>query len=187
MIRHLRAWFRPVNLSTRDWILVPGVILAVWIFEWSLHLIVRWAAAANAPLLSEAELAIPKVLPIHLIAMGIAAAGYGYCRARFFHPVINKSYGTWLAQTPWQFPMPLPAGPAQLVWQDVAVIVSLMAFAVLPPYWNEFVGYIPVAFLVVYCGCAAISFAWLELYWPIVGMLVFVGIGGLPARSITFC
>ena len=28
-----------------------------------------------------------------------------------FHPLRNRRYGVWLAQTPWKFLMPLPLGP----------------------------------------------------------------------------
>ena len=61
------------------------------------------------------------------------AIGYSSYRATMFHPVSNKTYGIWLAQTPWRFPMSLPHRPVHLVWQDVAVLLAILILGLLPP------------------------------------------------------
>src|SRR5579872_2970049 len=55
----------------------------------------------------------------------IAATAYGLSRSFGFHPVFNAEYHKWLATTPWTNRLPLPAGPAHLVLQDVVVLAML--------------------------------------------------------------
>ena len=56
---------------------------------------------------------------------------YGVFRIGFCHPVFRKEYRAWLHRTPWQFGLPLPAGPVQLVLQDFFIVAVLTGFSLL--------------------------------------------------------
>lgn len=59
------------------------------------------------------------------------AFAYGIFRVGFCHPVFRKEYRDWLHRTPWQFGLPLPAGPVQFVPQDLLVIAVLTGLSLL--------------------------------------------------------
>jgi hypothetical protein len=127
-------------------------LLCTWTIEWLLRLGVPWIARLSAPIVSDSELYLPEIPPIHRASVLLVAFLYGGYRGVAFHPLGNRRYGTWLAQTPWQFSMPLPLGPIQLVWQDVAALLAMMCLALLPPHEFNFALYVPATFLLTYCA-----------------------------------
>jgi hypothetical protein len=95
--------------------------------------------------------------------LGVLCAGAGVWtlgRASGYHPVSNAGYRKWLRTTPWHPGMPLPLGPATLVWSDAIVLAVLVALA----HWHL---HVPIV-LPILCFCAAFA------------------VGGLPALSKTF-
>jgi hypothetical protein len=99
----------------------------------------RWIVALVAILLVVTLVATVKGLSIPLLngwgytqfwlpVAAVMAGGYGYWRARHFHPLANLPYGEWLYNQPWLHPQGLPMGPWHFVLQD-ALFVLLLAGA----------------------------------------------------------
>lgn len=97
------------------------------------------------------------------------ALGYGIYRVVAFHPAANSEYRAWLKLTPWSAEKPLPAGPLQLVPQDLVVICLLLLFY--RPASIKML-YIPTTFLVGYQLAIAI-YARLIGQWGIAYLIAF--------------
>lgn len=67
--------------------------------------------------------------------LAIALGVYGFSRGSK-SPLLKGKYGEWLRQTPWRAGLPLPLGPAVLVWEDLIPIAVTCAEATyaLGPY-----------------------------------------------------
>src|SRR5437867_2383985 len=68
---------------------------------------------------------------ISLTVLWLAAGAYGAYRVFAFHPY-DKSYGSWLATTPWSNRKPLPLGPVHLAIQDVLMVGLVLVLAWFP-------------------------------------------------------
>jgi hypothetical protein len=187
MFARARQWLRVIGLP--GWAVVggPASVLTIWLIEWLLRLFVIWMAKWKAPLLSEMEIYLPEVLPVHQFGVVSLAIVFGLHRGSGFHPVSDKSYGTWLAQTPWRPSMPLPFGPAHLVWQDLAVVLSLTLLAILPPNWGVRIAYIPVAFAVAFCAASAVLLLVIQIYWAVVALILLAGVGAILWANVWWC
>jgi hypothetical protein len=175
-LRQFRDWIRVVIAP--DWILWGALtsVFCLWVVELILRLALPSMARLSAPSLTDSELYLPEIPPIHGAAVLLAALLYGTYRGVAFHPLGNRRYGVWLAQTPWKFSMPMPLGPIQLVWQDVAAIVALMCLAWLPPQELNAALYVPAAFLFAYCAMHIATFHQLGAYRDVVvATVVFAG------------
>ena len=75
------------------------------------------------------------------------SVGYGVYRIVTFHPAADARYRHWLELTPWTADKPLPAGPLQLVPQDLVVIGALILMYREPSLRML---YLPTGFLVGY-------------------------------------
>jgi hypothetical protein len=106
----------------------------------------------------------------------ISAVLYAAFRVYYFHPVENRAYGTWLANSPWRHPDRLPLGPPHCVWQDAFVVGLLML--IVPSEYSRLA--VPTLFLFGYAACHAYSLARLEIYWP--GYVVLFLFGCLVLR-----
>src|SRR5690606_31103460 len=80
--------------------------------------------AFTAPILGWTDLAEHWLMTAVLLA-----GGYGYWRARHFHPLGNLPYGGWLYTQPWQHPQPLPMGAWHMVRQDALFVLLLSGVA----------------------------------------------------------
>ncbi len=60
-------------------------------------------------------------------AICAASLVYGVNRVFAFHPAFNRGYFRWLAATPYTGRQALPLGPLQLVIEDVAFVVPVLA------------------------------------------------------------
>lgn len=109
---------------------------------------------------------------------------YAAFRAIYFHPIENRRYGQWLADSPWQHPQPLPLGPLHLVWQDALLI--LLAAALLPTEllsaWS-----VPIAFLLMYCFAHGYSFFRMRIYQPVFVMALLLGALILAIPNAKWC
>lgn len=101
--------------------------------------------------------------------MMLNALGYGIYRVVAFHPAANAEYRAWLKLTPWSAEKPLPAGPLQLVPQDLIVICLLLLFY--RPASIKML-YIPTTFLVGYQLTVAI-YARLIGQWGLAYLIAF--------------
>jgi len=97
------------------------------------------------------------------------ALGYGIYRIVAFHPAANAEYRAWLKLTPWSAEKPLPAGPLQLVPQDLVVICLLLLFY--RPASIKML-YIPTTFLIGYQLSLAI-YARLIGQWALAYLIAF--------------
>src|SRR5262249_10243186 len=149
-----------------DWLLWIALACAIgiWLFEWSLHLVVIWMARTSAPLLPDSELSVPVVVPVHAIAVVFLAFFYGWYRAGYFSPISHKSYGIWLAQTPWHVAVPAPLGPIQIVWQDLFALAMLAVVVMLPPRDRLSPLHIAPAFASAYCATYMYALVRLKSY-----------------------
>jgi hypothetical protein len=118
MIRRFRRWLRVVLPIDQ----LAYIVLAVLLALTSVRLI-----RDRGP---DDELAIWQIYVVYGSTILYAAF-----RAIYFHPVENRRYGNWLADSPWKYPQPLPLGPLQLVWQDALLILGFV-----PKRSNEPVG-----------------------------------------------
>ena len=64
---------------------------------------------------------------VRLWLIVMCAIVYGVYRAYMFHPESNKSYGEWLASTPWQAGKELPNGPIRIGVRDLVALAPLVA------------------------------------------------------------
>lgn len=175
-LRQFRDWIRIVIAP--DWMLWGALasLFCTWTFEWLLRLCVPWIARLSAPSVSDSELYLPEIPSIHLASVLLVAFLYGGYRGVAFHPLRNRRYGLWLAQTPWKFSMPLPLGPIELVWQDVAALLAMICLSLLPPQEFNFVLYVPAAFLLAYCAMHIAPLQQLGSYRDVcVTIVVFAG------------
>jgi hypothetical protein len=179
MFRRLRRWLRVVIVpDAMPWILL-ACVFAVWAGQQLLNL---WLAAF-APDLTEREMVLLN-RPVHFFAIFPLAAVYGWYRATMFHPLTNRSYGTWLAQTPWRYPQTLPLGPLALVWQDLFVIALLLLPAALPPYGYRQLLHVPVIlFVVAYCSVVAYANWLVRTHWACVAFALLASIGLLVFKN----
>ncbi|MGE3181493.1 MAG: hypothetical protein AB7N71_07680 [Phycisphaerae bacterium] len=149
-------------------LVVTVPFLALWIkalaFEWWLH--------------TEHSILAGEIGAVRGVVCNAAAGIYAVWRVGYFHPAVRKEYRDWLRMTPWRAPQPLPCGPAQLFWFDVAVVIllTLMAsslgafpdlrpaaifggvFAVTTSFVLVVTGSEIIPFLIVLCGAAVIAF-----------------------------
>ncbi len=161
MLGRFRQWLRVVLVSDAILWAAVACVLVIWLGQRALIVWLR----VFAPVLTESEMGMVS-RPAHAFALIPIAALYGFYRVVAFHPVANRHYGRWLAQTPWKYPQPLPLGPLKLVWQDAAFISILLAFSLLPPYGNLIVLVAPiVVFLIVYCAILAYWHWLFEARW----------------------
>lgn len=100
------------------------------------------------------------LLLAHLCVLCGAGAIRTGVKASGSHPVSNPRYSKWLRATPWHPGMPLPLGPATLVWSDGIVLLALVALA----HWHTRV----------------------TIAFPILSMCCGFAIGSLPALMKTF-
>jgi hypothetical protein len=149
MFTRFLKWLRVVKLPTPMLLLVPAFLFVVVLLEWTLQLSAVWLFGGT--LFSHSFL-LPAKPAAHQGMIVFMVLAYGIYRGSLFHPVANKTYGTWLAQTPWKYPEPLPYGPVQLVWQDAALVALSTALAAIPPVYPEVLWYLPSIFLVGYSG-----------------------------------
>ncbi len=106
-----------------------------------------------------------------------AALVFGGYRALWNHPLVRPGYFAWLQATPWRFPDPLPAGPPHWVWQDGAIIATLVLLSLGVP-GTDF--YDPlIAFILGYTGCLCVASAATGIYWPTYATLFLFGLTGL--------
>lgn len=63
--------------------------------------------------------------PCALAVIGLSFL-MGSARGWLFHPLSDEDYRQWLARTPWRLGYPLPKGPIDLRWQDLAIVVALV-------------------------------------------------------------
>jgi hypothetical protein len=59
-----------------------------------------------------------------LLVMTGTMGAWGVIRASSLHPLADPNYLKWLQCTPWQPALPLPCGPALLVWEDLGPLVA---------------------------------------------------------------
>jgi hypothetical protein len=101
-----------------------------------------------------------------------AAMVYAGFRAVYFNPIENRRYGAWLAYSAWDSSKPMPLGPMELAWQDVAIVVLLTLL--FPPVVLSRAA-VPTAFLLVYCVGSAYSQARSGIYWSSYGVSFLAG------------
>jgi hypothetical protein len=168
MTRRFRRWMCVVVVPDLILWTALACVFATWIAQ---RLLNQWLAVF-APDLNEHEMVLV-TRPAHVFAIFPFATLYGFYRAAVFHPVASRSYGTWLAQTPWRYPQPLPLGPLAFVWQDLVVIALLLSPAVLPPYGERELLYGPIIlFVVAYCGYLAYVNWLLRAHWAWVAFVL---------------
>lgn len=129
-----------------------GCYLCADALVWGIRVVTHWN-------LAEADLR-PLLLSMHLLVLCGAALVPRFVRASIGHPVSQSGYRNWLRTTPWQPGMPLPLGPAALVWSDGLVLLVLTALA----HWHLHV----TILLPILCFCCGFA------------------VGGLPALAKTF-
>jgi hypothetical protein len=132
---------------------------------------------------SETELYVPEIPALHLYVIAALMVTYALYRGSSFHPVNVKGYGTWLARTPWRFPMPLPLGPVHLVWQDVVVVLALTSLTFLPPRTEASLLCLPLGFLMVYCWRLGLTLFRLEVRWATILLILLSALAVLLARQ----
>ena len=64
---------------------------------------------------------------VSVAAMYAAVAFFAVWRSFWTNPYARSGYRAWLATTPWSVDRPLPFGPIELDWPDVAVLGAMMA------------------------------------------------------------
>lgn len=120
-----------------------------------------WIACTVARDVIYLDVALRRVLLVaHLGVLCCAATAWTIRKAPRYHPISNPGYRKWLRTTPWRPGMPLPLGPAMLVWFDGIVLLTLVVLA----HWHLHVT-IALPILCMCCGFA---------------------IGSLPALARTF-
>ncbi|HEY2589155.1 MAG TPA: hypothetical protein VGI81_25655 [Tepidisphaeraceae bacterium] len=100
------------------------------------------------------------LLLVHLGVLCGAALIWTLVRASKCHMTSQAGYRKWLRTTPWHPGMPLPLGPATLVWSDGIVLLILAALA----HWHLHV----------------------TIALPILGMCCGFAVGCLPVLTQTF-
>jgi hypothetical protein len=83
-----------------------------------------------------------------------AAAGYGFFRVWWLHPVFHAKYHRWLSIVPWSHERPLPLGPVHLSWQDpivLAVLVAMLHQSFLSPWL------VPLLAMIAYLATLAVA------------------------------
>jgi hypothetical protein len=167
MIQNLRRWIRVVLPVDQLAYLVLGILLSMIAFQ---------SVRSLGPVDKPATWQIFIVLGSTLL--------YAVFRCIYFHPVENRQYGNWLADSPWRHPQPLPLGPLHLVWQDV-VLVSIWS-ALLPAEmftrWT-----VPFLFLLAYCLGIGLTLCRMGVYRPVYVMGLFLGAFVLALPSAIGC
>ena len=160
MLRRLRTWMRVV--LPFDHLLAAVVVLI------ALYYAVSFVALSVYDDLGWEDLAAPYMIAI--VALAMVYAGF---RAAYFNPIENQPYGEWLVNSPWDSSQPLPLGPLNLVWQDVAIVALL---TVLFPSGHLSRLIVPMAFLLIYCvGCAYSQSIRSGVYWSGYGVALLAG------------
>lgn len=120
-----------------------------------------WGARRTLPTGALVEAELQRMLLLaHVCVLCGAALILTVARASRFHPASDAGYRNWLRTTPWHPGMPLPLGPATLVWSDGLVLLILLALA----HWHLHV----------------------TIALPILGMCCGFALGCLPPLSKTF-
>lgn len=148
MIGAAQRWFRrvaPPAWAIALLLLLYGMVegIYLWLQSWA-----PWEAARVALVRNDAVIG--------------AAAAYGAFRAVAFHPLFRASYRQWLSLTPWTYRQPLPLGPVNLVWQDVAAVAGLTLLLHDVPWlvWLR----PPAAFLAAYLASVCLTL-WITKTW----------------------
>jgi hypothetical protein len=115
MIRSVLSRFRVVA--------PPAWLVVVWL--------ALFAAFEGTVLYFERQVGMPINVPIRpgRILLIAGAALLGFHRVRAFHPYFQPDYLRWLKSTPWTVRKPLPAGPLELVLEDLLSLGGLMLFS----------------------------------------------------------
>jgi hypothetical protein len=162
MIERLNAWLNRVPPTRFAWWAIVGGTLLAWLANLLFRL---WLKVSIAPDMPLSDIPLPQG---HLFVLGSLIIIAGALRAAWNHPLADRNYGAWLAQTPWRYPEPLPLGPIQLAWQDAAVMATAAAMACLPSTNLPAIFGIPVLYLLGYVA-ALCSIDWFAgLRWPAV-------------------
>ncbi|MBX3411825.1 MAG: hypothetical protein KF708_03840 [Pirellulales bacterium] len=94
---------------------------------------------------------------------------YAFWRVVAYHPAWSQDYRDWLRNTPWTSEQPLPFGPAQPTWPELAALLVILFLAGLVE-WSLFLS-IWCAVTVVYVGTQALTatargrYAWGYATW----------------------
>ncbi len=167
MIQHLRRRLRVVLPIDQLAYLVLVVLLVLAAIQY-----VRGLGPADKP----ATWQIFMVLGTTLL--------YAAFRCIYFHPVENRRYGSWLADTPWRHPQPLPLGPLHLVWQD-AVLVLVWSELLPTDTFSRWT--VPILFLLTYCFGMGFTFCRMGIKLPVFVMGLFSGAFVLVLPNATWC
>lgn len=167
MIGQFNRWMRcVVPAQFALWMIVLGTLLA-WVVNSLVILWTSYSIMGVAPLTDLFDAPIS----LHLAFLATLATAAGALRAAWQHPLAMRPYGSWLAQSPWQHPQPLPMGPLRLAWQDLVVLAAIAMAACLPPTNRAAIIGLPALYLVAYV-VAISAVAWLvDLRWPAVSIL----------------
>jgi hypothetical protein len=173
VIKWFQEWLRRgTPTAIAFWAIVGGTILA-WMANLFLFVILSLSITRT---ISFSDLFAEFAPRFHLAALGMIVVAAGVYRAFACHPLANRKYGAWLAQTPWRYSEPLPLGPIHLGSYDAVVMLSVAVMACLPPTrWSGIFGLpwlYPVAYGVTVCGVH-----WLAgLRWPVLLALILFGL-----------
>ena len=166
-----RALVRSV-VDRWDILIIAVLTLAAWAFEWLIVFGLTWKYSSD---LLPGEAVPVDVTAIHEAVLVILAIAFGIFRSSYFHPLSDKSYGTWLARTPWQLGQPLPFGPVHFSWQDMLTLGVMMALSLLPPMLEFRPWYLPMIVLGAYGARLAVLHLAIGLYWAAAGFVAVAG------------
>ena len=185
MAGHARRTLARSIVDRWDIAFVAGLTLAAWALEWLIVFGLTWKYSSD---LLPGESVPVDVTAMHEAMLVILASLYGIIRASWPHPLSAKSYGTWLAQAPWQSDQPLPFGPIHLTWQDALTLGVMMALSLLPPMQQFRPWYVPMVFLAAYCARLAVLHLSIGLYWAAAGFVAAAGwaalVGNRPVAQV---
>jgi hypothetical protein len=153
VIKWFQDWLsRGTPTAIAFWAIVGGTILA-WIANLLFFVSLSLSITRT---ISFSDLFAEFAPRFHLTALGLIVVAAGVYRAFACHPLADRKYGAWLAQTPWRYPEPLPLGSIHLGSYDAVVMLSVAVMACLPPTRWSFILNLPwlypIAYAVTLCG-----------------------------------
>jgi hypothetical protein len=172
MIKSFVEWLhRGGSAAMAFWAIVCGALLA-WIVNVAFVVILKLTIGYNV---SFADLFGELMPHVHQFVLGMVIVAAGIYRAAACHPLANRKYGIWLAQTPWQYSQPLPLGPIHLAWQDAAVMACAAAMACLPPTQFSLVFGLPWLYPLAYAVTLCVVHWFAGTRWPVVLAVALLG------------